>query len=307
MDEYQFDRSRWTAILPAPEQYSGGEGFSIVGPMDLVCLEHWRELLRAQMDLGPHVPTDTFVFAKGEPPRRDVTKIGGLPYRPAGLAWPRSPEGAPMTFVAQYRFRESQDLVGALPGDMLLVFMEELTRPVSTDREEYAHFEWYPLGISDLISEQDVVSPWLGFVKCYGVRHRTVDYPLDVHVDVLWRVLPSWALCDDSCPEAARWQAARFSRLAGMKIGGLAVYPKGYPSRGDLESDKRIPPSARFLCSLGTVIPMPDVPYPWINHPQPQSSSECLSETSSLDMMDGFLFNVWIDENGSLSWELQHV
>jgi hypothetical protein len=307
MDDYHFDLSVWKALFPTFERYEGGEGVLIVGPMDVLCLEHWRELVRGQMDMGSHVPTDVFVFAKGEPRRRDVTKVGGLPYRPAGMVWPRSPEGAPMVFVAQFRFRESRDLVGGLPGDVLLVFLEGLEGDVNPRRKEYAHFEWHPLGINDLVSEQDVFPPWLDFVKCYGVRHRTLDYFLDVPVDVLRRLVPPWALPSESCPEAARWDAATFSRLNGMKIGGLPVYPSGYPGREDSEEDQRIPRSARFICSLGTLVPKFEVPYPWINHPEPQTVSECLEPESILDMLDGFLFNVWIGENGSLTWELQKV
>jgi len=44
---------------------------------------------------------DIFVMAEGEPDNRWITKIGGVPYRPAAASWPQSCNGDPMAFVAQ--------------------------------------------------------------------------------------------------------------------------------------------------------------------------------------------------------------
>src|SRR5207237_8815728 len=113
----------------------------------------------------------------GEPERRDVTKIGGMPYRPASLGWPVSKEdGLPLTFVAQFRFAESADFMGELPGDMLLAFFADFAGAAYDYFPGPPHFEWHMLGCKELIAAE--VIPKAGFVvpPCYGVRWRTVDF-----------------------------------------------------------------------------------------------------------------------------------
>ncbi len=70
-------------------------------------------------------PTDQIFFTTGEPAERSVTEVAGLPYRAAGLPRPRTDDGRPMTLLAQFCFAESRDLVGKLPGDVLLIFGED--------------------------------------------------------------------------------------------------------------------------------------------------------------------------------------
>src|SRR5262249_53652498 len=96
----------------------------IVGPYIIAAQEQLRAERLAQSRPVNQVPVDLFVFCKGEPPRRDLTKIGGLPYWPARREWPRAESGAPMAFVAQINFADSRDITGTLPGDLLLVFGE---------------------------------------------------------------------------------------------------------------------------------------------------------------------------------------
>lgn len=94
-------------------------------PRDVILTEQLREEIRRRYDIGRSVPTDVFVFGVGEPNRRDMTKIGGLPYRPAEKPWPCIPSGAPLTFVGQMRFTESKDIVGDLPFKVLLMFARD--------------------------------------------------------------------------------------------------------------------------------------------------------------------------------------
>jgi hypothetical protein len=67
-----------------------GEEFGVEilcdSPISVVAVEHYRAKAAASGDLGPSVPVDKFVFGKGEPPQRHLTKVNGLPYRPAGLS-----------------------------------------------------------------------------------------------------------------------------------------------------------------------------------------------------------------------------
>ena len=92
--DYLFDFRSWRQALPSNEFFHGArQGFLVVGPRDIIPLEHWREEARGKTDLGPFAPTDAFVLAVGEPKRRDVTKVGGIPYWPAAREWPRHTGG----------------------------------------------------------------------------------------------------------------------------------------------------------------------------------------------------------------------
>ncbi|HEY7152968.1 MAG TPA: DUF1963 domain-containing protein [Gemmataceae bacterium] len=111
---------------------------------------------------------DVVWFVDGEPIDRCVTKIGGLPYRPARLAWPTAVDGTPLSFLAQICFAASRDLIGDLPGDVLLVFMPDEPGGISAD----LYFEWFPLGLKHLIGSEmvsDAVSP---FAPYYGFVQR---------------------------------------------------------------------------------------------------------------------------------------
>src|SRR5262249_17436874 len=125
---------------------NGGDG--IVGPYAIAVLEQIRAERLMRTPALERTPTDVFVFAKGEPPRRELTKVGGLPYWPARRAWPRDDEGNPLAFLAQFCFADSRDITGELPGDVLLIFTRldaRITRYPCPDWEQM-HFEWLPLG-----------------------------------------------------------------------------------------------------------------------------------------------------------------
>ncbi|MFC1757610.1 DUF1963 domain-containing protein [Planctomycetota bacterium] len=144
------------------------------GPFDLAVTEQfWRQ--RRQ---STGIETDVFVFARGEPDHRHVTKIGGLPYRPANEPWPTcsgapegtapdlveyfQPRGTPMSFLAQFSFVGSSDIVGNLPGDILLIFTEGDT--FGTD----LHFEWYSSNLTNLIAPNQVPEGRSPFNPSYG-------------------------------------------------------------------------------------------------------------------------------------------
>jgi hypothetical protein len=176
-------------------------------------------------------PMDMLVLARGDPEARDVSKFGGLPYRPRDLSWPVSPEsGKPMTFVAQLRFTESFDILGPLPGDVLLVFFEELHKYSPT------HFEWHNLGMSDsdLVTASEVPATWITpstagkIPEYYGVRCRYSDIVDDGVIDALWECLleqrpkgkwsfPEWEECETERRNALR---AWLCQLCCFKIGG---------------------------------------------------------------------------------------
>jgi hypothetical protein len=121
--------------------------------------------------------TDRLEFVPGESADRFVTKVGGLPYRPAGQPWPCQPSGAPMTFVAQICFADSADLAGQVPGDVVLLFAkdEHAFVPSSYDLEPALLFEWYPLGLEGLATAADVpATPWRP-LPYYGRVERVAE------------------------------------------------------------------------------------------------------------------------------------
>jgi Domain of unknown function (DUF1963) len=130
-------------------------GEMVTSPYDLFAVETLRD--RLDLRKGQALPTDVFVFGKGEAPRRDGTKVSGLPYWPVGRAWPNDSEGVPYRFLAQFNFADSHDLVGDLPGEVLLVFVGEEGADWCAVDPPAVHFEWLPLGLEPVAS----VSPEL--------------------------------------------------------------------------------------------------------------------------------------------------
>jgi hypothetical protein len=123
--------------------------------------------------------TDQLTFAAGEPPDRFATKIGGLPYRPASAPWPLGRDGKPLKFLAQFCFADLKDLVGSLPGDVLLVFtVDDAAFYADADGDWTYHFEWYPLGLKGLVSEVPV-SGWK-LLPCYAELERLPEEPAGI-------------------------------------------------------------------------------------------------------------------------------
>jgi hypothetical protein len=165
-DEYVDDRSVDNHIKLMRPKWK-----IVVGPRDVAINEQLRaESLALAGYNGPRFPTDVVVWGKGEPSNRAVSKVGGLPYRPANLPWPVDDNGSPLRFVAQLCFVDSKAVVPKLPGDILLVFGDDDALIYENER---LVFEWWQLASGSLVAEvpasEDVLTP------CYGVLHRTFD------------------------------------------------------------------------------------------------------------------------------------
>jgi hypothetical protein len=264
---YEFNYQNWRAKISETDLHRVREWYTITSPVHFV----QRELMREKFSNTPGADegsraTDVFVFAAGEPKDRHVTKIGGLPYRPADKPWPTDTDNTPMAFWGQFCFSQSKDLVPKLPGEVLLIFGH------FGATWNFA-FEWYELGMSELVQEEHVppISSWRRFPARYGLKCRTVDYAFNHATEAF-----------------ALWTVAM-----GTKIGGL-------PRR--LPPDK--PFSRRLLASLGSLSPAADIEYPWGNTRDP-------IDYTSYDGPDEFCINdlevcyVLIDTDGVLSCELQ--
>jgi len=340
MDDYVFDFDRWQSLFPLDRAEKGSGLGGVLDPASVVYRDQLQAIVRQHQDLGPPVPTDVFLFALGEPPRRDVTKVGGLPYRPRTRPWPMAPDGQPMVYLAQYRFSESRDIAPPVPGDILVVFVRDFCMG-SVSPQEYLHFEWYPLGLEDLPQIHDVPAiparrsrppqesksicergcrdaddpaamilfakvmletaqrmpgcTEASFVNCYGLRYRSNDYPFDAPLAPIREFLD-----DDVFDPESVWPdiySRALSRIDGMKIGGLPFFP--FPE------DASFLPPGRFLCSLTSIVPSWDTPYPWVNWPKPAPFHGGFGGQCQLEIRGNFVVNFFINDRQQVYWRGQ--
>jgi hypothetical protein len=230
-------------------------GEQITSPYDLYSVERLRD--KHGLRQGMSFATDVFVFGKGAAPDRHLTKVSGLPYWPQAKAWPTTDDGSPCQFLAQFCFLDSRDLVGELPGDLLLMFVP----PGDEDwlwELERVRFEWLSRDTQPLLEHLPKgVQPYCQS-EWYGVLHRTQDYPgaaaqarkLEVDQPYNLPVLNGTKI--GGIPHAIQAEA----KYGVNPVTGLPVL---LPDKGGE------PQSRRFLCQLTSIQAAPDVPYPWTN------------------------------------------
>jgi hypothetical protein len=219
----------------------------IIGPRDACELIHLREMVRDVVSLGRPVPADVFLLSVGEPPLRDCTKIGGLPAWPYDRKWPQSTTGEPLPFLSQFCFRDSMDIVGDLPEDMLLLFGDK-------DAPSTIIAKWQSSKIGTRWIRRDEV-PVVPVPQCFfGSRWRTVNYPDAEFGDPV-------TLSDGTSVE----QVWLVCQLLGMQIGAAPYFPDW----GGLPHSE-----GRAVCSMSAVFPIPDLPWPFMNRSAPLTAHE---------------------------------
>ena len=300
MKDYEFDINDWLGTFPL-ESYSADVSTSYHCPASICYTEQIRRLAAEKGDLGRSVPTDVFVLAYGEPERRDVTKFGGLPYRPADKPWPVSAEsGNEMTFVAQFRFTESKDIVGPVPDDILLCFFDDTSVYGVNSFPGPPIFEWYPLGLENLVISQDLPASQVDFPTCYGARHRTVDHVDERAFELIRSVLPMEFL--EYCAE--EWNVREVVLyeciFRGFKIGGTPVWCA--PELWRLEEENKLPSDMpnNLLCSLTGLYAPAEGRYPWLNFPEEQCT-----ESMGLEWSSGGIVYLFLDDEGTVQPRFQ--
>lgn len=270
-------------------------GLGSDSPVGILVREHYQNLaLSKGIDLGRRVPVDQFVFGRGEPPQRHLTKVHGLPYRPKDLEWPKDDSGRPLTFLAQYSFVDSRDHIGSLPGDVLLIFIRNMyVEPYPGISLE---FEWYPMGLEDLIME--VPTPELVFPTCYGVRHRSWDYQEESKA--ISGISPF--ITPDFSPDEKKRLDLTLQLLIcypGMKIGGVPFWY--YPSKisDDIKNRKG------FLGGFCGVKPISGFPFPFVNESKSLDFEQWISNKNRLYFYDGLILNFYLEQDGSVTYEGQ--
>lgn len=271
-------------------------GSMITGPSQVAIMEQWRDQEFPAGLPGPRLPTDIFVFAEGEAPRREVTKAGGLPYRSAGRPWPHAPSGRPMTFVTQFCFADSFDLVGPLPGDILLVFVDKESFGRASD--DSVILEWVNLGEPNLVEQADIpVTDW-EIVPCYAAIHRSWDLPLvdwcsldEIPDDVRHQYMgnPTTVHTDQTTaiPEP---RFTPYGILEATKIGGLPFWTQDAPAWD------------RHLCTSSSIWPLDGAPFPLLNITGPITWDQRHAYKGLLWGDVGQL-NICVDAEGKLRWD----
>ncbi len=291
----QLDIAHWKAHFPLEELRAELKdlpitlqpgGMNITSPFHIAMVEQIREEALAGKPLPRRVPTDSFIWNEGEPRRREITKVGGLPYRARDKKWPMAEAGRPMTFVGQFCFADSTDLTGPLPGDILLIFADSLDEYGFNWAEEIENagmlFEWVSIGDFPLITAEEIpFSPWF-IAPCYGTLYRTFDY-LD---------------CDEYFEEYN--QGYELPILEATKIGGVPYW---------VQEEEEMP--GRFLCASATLAPQGDChknpqfnAFPFLNRAGARNYEEA-RHSAELGWGDMGVLNLFVDKKGQVHWNIQ--
>ena len=274
--DYEFDIEEWLPQFPLVEFHGRYSGDDITSPCD-ICNNEWlRRGMADQFDWGEPVPVDIFIHSLGEPENRCVTKIGGLPYRAADQPWPTTEYGRSMALIAQFNFTKSTDIVGDLPGDVLLVFGDDERGPI-----EPLHFEWQNAGLENLVS--DLPEDQMMITPCFGNRCRTVSYP-DARPTETDERYPK-------CNGVDVWSPYWIPQYQATQIGRAPYFIQ--------HGDDEMPGTP--LCTIASVQPDAHKPYPWVNHPEPLCpEGEWPRNDGNLMIGDLGCIFVFMDDNGNI-------
>ena len=197
-------------------------------------------MLADSYDWGEPIAKDVFLWGKGESDLRTATKIGGLPYRASGNAWPIGNDGRPLPFIGQVNFTNSTDII-SVPGDILLVFAD-----IFEDLVNSSWFEWQSIGQKiELVRPCEIPEfEWTPY-PFHGYITRVTSYPHAVlrvggdHPTIGGKVVGREHLL-------LNYQAT--------EIGGLhaAIQPYDFELNG-------------LLCVIASLQPAIAKPFPWVN------------------------------------------
>jgi len=274
---YEFDLNEWLPRFPLQEQHGHYSGGDITSPGDICNIEWLRRGMVDQYNWGRGIPVDIFVMSRGEPENRFATKIGGLPHRPRNLPWPCAPSGRPLALIAQFNFSNSIDIVGNLPGDLLLIFGDDSDGPVMP-----LHMEWQLLGTQDLVCSAEMPPDCMTIAPCFGNRCRMISYP-----DATRTTDSEYPQCQGKDVWSDYW----IPQFQASQIGRAPFFIQ--------ENDDSLP--GQLLCTIASVQSDTHLPYPWVNVPEPRCSpGEWRPDGKELMIGDLGCIYVFIADDGTL-------
>jgi hypothetical protein len=180
----QVNLNQWLSIFPsleglivdgnliAPDQISS--------PEDLCQLELGRTWIRRRYDvefLGD-AAVDLFLWQKGEPEKPYLTKLGGAPYRDRNKPWPVDDTGKAYTFVAQFCFLDSRDILHVeLPGDVLIIMFHRHDSHYHCQEKGEVYIEWSDVPVCFPIDRTQCPLPSFVVPELAGIIYRLKEYP----------------------------------------------------------------------------------------------------------------------------------
>ncbi|WP_197528793.1 DUF1963 domain-containing protein [Aeoliella mucimassa] len=295
------DFEHWATLFPketfertsGPRQYDSTEpgdpldlwkaqGAIITSPAELCEIELVRKEYEKTKDLGPAVPVDIFMWSVEPPEKPYLTKLGGTPHREAGLPWPTI-EGMPLTFVGQFCFADSRDIVSdKLPNDVMLIFFKDAE---SIYDRSGVYVEWSSIELESPLSPDQCPAPSFTVPQLSGHIYRTNEYP------------ESWEVFE----QAGHDQCYLFPTTQSTKIGRETYFIQGGPNLLKRE----------LFCALNSVDP-PSYPseckWPLIGLealPDDWDQPDDHDGWGKYQMMFGDVGCMYfmIDEQGRVSWD----
>ncbi len=153
-------------------------GTPITSPAHLCMIELARKQCAARCRggalPGPAVPVDLLLWSV-EPARRPwLTRLGGTPHRESTKPWPTH-AGRPCTFVAQFCFVDSTDIVSdRLRGEVMLLFLADEQGYWDANK---VHIEFSSVKLSSPMTAEQCPRPGFVVPQLSGQIHRTLEYP----------------------------------------------------------------------------------------------------------------------------------
>lgn len=227
--------------LPDLQKYSRGTRWKswrhVMAPGHL--LARSDDLATNIEDLSKYDPRECvcFVFGGGEETNdRETTRIGGLPFWPADLAWPLTQDGVPKQFIGQFDFRNIA-WPEPLPGDVLTV-----------------HFDYECDGDGRFCGPADGAAATLVWHDSQKVKNLIDRDKLPPPNEWYEEPGPFYGLPVLVTDYKSKWsEHAHALTIHGMKIGGHSPL-----FRTNWQESLSALTSPVFLCSIGYVLPDPD-------------------------------------------------
>lgn len=294
------DFDHWAKIFPietfqrtsGPRQFDSSEkddpldrwkpqGTIITSPAHLCEIELVRKQYARSQDLGRPVPVDIFLWSVDPPQKPYLTKLGGTPHRESAKPWPTD-DGKPLTFVAQFCFADSRDIVSQkLPDDVMLIFFKGAD---SIYVDDSIYVEWSSIELDAPISAEQCPAPSFTVPQLSGHIYRTNEYPDS----------------GDVFEKAGHDQSYLFPTTQSTKIGRETYFIQNDP-RG---------PNDELLCAISSVHPTtypPGAKWPFIGlETLPDDWDKPDSDYGwgkySMMFADVGCMYFLIDEHGKVTW-----
>lgn len=235
------------------------------------------------------VPCDLFVWGTGQAPDQRLTRIGGTPWLSKSTPWPTI-NGVVTSFLCQFDFRDSRDLVGNLPGDLLLVFVAD-EYAVHRGEVEKMRFVWVSADETEIVGFADVPMPTHPFehVQAWGVRYRGVDLPNT------WE--RAYEVDEEHKEKNSFVSFWKLPVLWATKIGGVPHHSQ--------ENQDYVP--AGYLCQLVSIQARSHTSWPWVDQEAPLTNGFAKDGMYALEnqLMIGDMGEIsfYLRDDGSISIE----